>query len=162
MVTSSFTRGSPRGRWLGRRYGWSLANSSGTSASAWPAIDHRLQGGRLPREVLGGASEPLHVRSELERRFVDLCPEAKLPPPALNVIVQGFEVDAQWSQRRLSVSSMGSLIIAAAPRSSSDRLRDADLQLAGYRVLRITSRRLDREPAAIAASLRTLLSVPPP
>jgi very-short-patch-repair endonuclease len=39
----------------------------------------------------------------------------------------------------------------------SHRIRDADLQLAGYRVRRVTSRRLEREPEAVAAAVRSLL-----
>ena len=35
-----------------------------------------------------------------------------------------------------------------------DRLRDAELQLAGYAVLRITWRQLTRHPARVAATLR--------
>jgi very-short-patch-repair endonuclease len=42
-----------------------------------------------------------------------------------------------------------------------DRARDAALQLAGYRVLRLTARRLGEEPVAVADAVRTLLSRPP-
>ena len=35
--------------------------------------------------------------------------------------------------------------------------RDATLQLAGYRVLRLTARRLVAEPAVVVATIRTLL-----
>ena len=38
-----------------------------------------------------------------------------------------------------------------------DRIRGAELQRAGYRVLRITARRLDRESARIAETIRSLL-----
>jgi very-short-patch-repair endonuclease len=38
-----------------------------------------------------------------------------------------------------------------------DRLRDASLQLAGYRVLRVTYRRLRAEPALVAEAVRSLL-----
>jgi hypothetical protein len=36
------------------------------------------------------------TRSELERRFLRLCDEAALPRPAVNVVVEGFEVDFAW------------------------------------------------------------------
>ena len=39
-----------------------------------------------------------------------------------------------------------------------DRVRDASLQVAGYRVLRITHRRLEAEPAAVIAEARALLA----
>jgi very-short-patch-repair endonuclease len=39
-----------------------------------------------------------------------------------------------------------------------DRARDAALQAAGYRVVRFTHRRLEREPGTVAGELRSLLS----
>lgn len=39
-----------------------------------------------------------------------------------------------------------------------DRRRDADLQLAGYRVLRVTWRRLVAQPLAVAALLGAALA----
>ncbi|MDQ3609528.1 MAG: endonuclease domain-containing protein, partial [Actinomycetota bacterium] len=39
-----------------------------------------------------------------------------------------------------------------------DRRRDADLQAAGHRVLRITARQLRREPLYVAARLGALLA----
>ncbi|MGH2979507.1 MAG: DUF559 domain-containing protein [Solirubrobacterales bacterium] len=41
-----------------------------------------------------------------------------------------------------------------------DRERDATLQLAGYRVLRITHRRLAEQPAEVIRTVRTLLLSP--
>jgi len=38
-----------------------------------------------------------------------------------------------------------------------DRARDADLQLAGFRVLRVTSQRLSREPEAVASAIGSLI-----
>jgi very-short-patch-repair endonuclease len=38
-----------------------------------------------------------------------------------------------------------------------DRARDAQLQLAGYRVVRVTDRRLTREPEALVRELESLL-----
>lgn len=111
--------------------------------------------------VLAEVEEPLSVRSELERRFARLCEEANLPSPALNVTVAGFEVDAHWPRRRLIVELDGFAHHRTRAAFERDRLRDADLQLAGYRVLRITARRLDREPAATVAALRTLLRASP-
>jgi very-short-patch-repair endonuclease len=39
-----------------------------------------------------------------------------------------------------------------------DRIKDATPQLAGYRVLRVTHRRLHTEPKAIVDTVRTLLT----
>jgi very-short-patch-repair endonuclease len=38
-----------------------------------------------------------------------------------------------------------------------DRTRDAAMQVEGYRVIRLTHRRFEREPATVADELRSLL-----
>ena len=43
-----------------------------------------------------------------------------------------------------------------------DRARDPKLLIAGYRTVRVTHRRLDREPDRLAAEIRQLLATPPP
>jgi len=118
--------------------------------------------GRRGLRALGGllveGREPLEARSELERRFVELCREANLPLPALNTAVVGHEVDALWPRQRLIVELDGYAFHRTRAAFERDRARDLDLQLAGYRVLRITSVRLDRERAAVATAVRSLLA----
>ena len=80
---------------------------------------------------------PAPTRSELERRFLALCRDAGLPPPAVNVVVAGFEVDAVWPDRRLVVELDGHAFHGTRAAFERDRVRDASLQLAGYRVLRV-------------------------
>ena len=50
---------------------------------------------------------PPITRSELERLFLDLCDEAGLPRPQINVSWQGFEVDTAWPDHRLVVELDG-------------------------------------------------------
>ncbi len=42
----------------------------------------------------------------------------------------------------------------------ADRIRDSYLQVRGYRVIRITWRRLIDEPAAVARDIKALLRLP--
>ncbi len=98
------------------------------------------------------------IRSELERLFLDLCHRADLPPPTVNAHVEGLEVDALWPEQRLIVELDGYAFHRTRASFESDRTRDATLQLAGYRVLRVTHRRLDAEPAAVAVAVRSLLA----
>jgi predicted transcriptional regulator of viral defense system len=116
------------------------------------------QGLRALSILLADGREPLEVRSELERRFVELCREANLPLPALNAPVAGHEVDALWLRQRLIVELDGYAFHGTRAAFERDRARDLELQLAGYRVLRVTSRRLDRERPAVAAAVRSLLA----
>lgn len=98
------------------------------------------------------------TRSELERRFIDLILKAGLPPPEVNTIVEGLEVDALWPDQRLVVELDGHAYHHGRASFERDRIRDATLQLAGYRVLRVTHARLEREPKAITEAVRSLLT----
>jgi very-short-patch-repair endonuclease len=80
-----------------------------------------------------------------------------LPPPARNALVAGFEVDALWPQRRLIVELDGFSYHRSRAAFERDRRRDAALMLAGYRVLRISFRRLADEPQEVARTVRALL-----
>jgi hypothetical protein len=125
------------------------------------ALAKRARGRRGLRPLaalLSGASEPAMTRSELERRFLELCRHANLPIPVLNAVVAGLEVDALWPSQRLIVELDGYAYHRTRAAFERDRGRDAALQIAGYRVLRVTHRRLATEPAAIVGAVRSLLS----
>jgi hypothetical protein len=108
--------------------------------------------------TLGPAPE---TRSELERRFVALCRELALPLPEVNALVAGFEVDAVWNDRGLVVELDGYEYHGTRLAFERDRARDAALQVAGYRVVRVTYRRLAEEPEKVAETVRGLLAQPP-
>jgi hypothetical protein len=128
-----------------------------------PAVERALEGagnrkgvGRL-RVLMHELVAPPDTRSELEERFTDLCCEQGLPPPALNCVVAGHTVDALWPRERLIVELDGFAFHRSREAFERDRTRDADLQLAGHRVIRVTARRLSREPEAVVRSIRALL-----
>jgi hypothetical protein len=72
------------------------------------------------------AWRPRHTRSELEDRHEELIRRAGLPPPRLNVLLEGelrsHEVDAFWPEHCLVVQLDGS----AYHRTRLDRERDAE------------------------------------
>lgn len=119
--------------------------------------------GRRPlRQVIGRqAGPPPDTRSNLERRFLDLCVQGSLPRPALNVTVAGFEVDALWPMERLVVELDGFEFHQTREAFERDRARDAVLQTLHYKVLRFTHRRLHAEPEAILVTLRSVLARAP-
>jgi hypothetical protein len=98
------------------------------------------------------------TRLELERRFLDLCREVGLPPPSVNVMLAGLEVDFAWQDARLVVEMDSRTYHMTRAAFERDRIRDASLQLAGYRVLRVTHRRLRHERAAVVRTIRSLLT----
>jgi very-short-patch-repair endonuclease len=101
------------------------------------------------------------TRSELERMLSEISRAADLPIPAFNVWIAGHEVDAVWHDHRVVVELDGYEFHRTRAAFERDRRRDADLQLAGYRIVRFTRRRLVDEPAEVTSVLRELLAVTP-
>lgn len=100
---------------------------------------------------------PDRARSEVERDFLRLCRKYDLPKPEVNVWLDPYEVDFLWRQQRLIVEIDTWRYHGTATAFESDRKRDTELRLLGFRVERITDRRLVREPQQIATTLRALL-----
>jgi very-short-patch-repair endonuclease len=113
------------------------------------------------RAVLDHIDEPLLTRSEGEKRLRALCRSSALPMPRTNVKRAGWEVDAVWDDERLVVEVDGRRYHDTGAAFERDRRKDADLMLAGYRVLRITWRRLTREPEQVIATIAAALAAVP-
>ncbi|MEX2470927.1 MAG: type IV toxin-antitoxin system AbiEi family antitoxin domain-containing protein, partial [Gemmatimonadota bacterium] len=113
-------------------------------------------GGRRFLEALG-EDGPRFTRSEAEARFLRLLDRARIPPPLINRVIAGYEVDFHWPAHRLVVEIDGFAYHASRRSFERDRVRDADLSGAGHRVVRITWRQLSREPLVVAARLGALL-----
>ena len=101
---------------------------------------------------------PGMTRSRMERALRALIKRAGLPVPQTNVKVAGYEVDMYWPAHRLVVEYDGWNTHSSRTAFESDRLKDAALQLAGERVLRVTGRQLERRPEALVARLATATS----
>lgn len=101
---------------------------------------------------------PPFTRSDLERKFLELVREAGLPEPSMNYFVAGYEIDAWWEEERFGVE-LDVYETHGSPLSfEEDRVRDDDLLLAGIETTRVTGPRLDREPGAVADSVRRHLA----
>ena len=107
--------------------------------------------------VIAESGTPVLTRSELERRFLALCRDFDVPPPAMNAMVEGFEVDAVWLEQRLVAEIDGHAFHKTRGQFERDRVRDAALQVAAFRVVRVTDRRLTGRSADVAATLAALL-----
>lgn len=109
------------------------------------------------RRLLAAAKGPAEGRSPLEQRFHDFCREHRLPDPVRNVHVLDHEVDALWPSAKLVVELDSWEFHGHRAAFERDRARDPKLLLAGYRTVRVTHRRLDREANQLAAEIRQLL-----
>jgi very-short-patch-repair endonuclease len=97
------------------------------------------------------------TQSELERRFLELTRDAGLPAPHANATIAGLSVDFCWPEQRLVVEVDGFAFHRTRRSFESDRRRDVRLQVAGWRVVRVTQAALERGRAALLADLRELL-----
>jgi very-short-patch-repair endonuclease len=110
------------------------------------------------RRLIEEARAPEMGRTRLEDRVLALCREYNLPSPEINVQVLGREVDAFWPQAKLMVEADSWSFHRHRAAFERDRTRDAAMQADGYRVIRLTHRRLEREPQQVAAELERLLA----
>lgn len=129
--------------------------------AAVEAICDRIRGRRgiRPLRAALGRYDPVSqaTRSELERRFLEHCSRAGIPRPSVNSQVAGFEVDMCWLERRLIVELDGHAFHGTRKAFEADRIRDAELQAAGYQVVRITQSRLEHEADVALELLRLML-----
>jgi len=100
---------------------------------------------------------PDGTRSDLEEVFVAFCRRRRLPAPKVNTRIGCYLVDFVWPDRRLIVEVDGFESHGTRSAFEEDRVRDAELKLLGYDVVRITWRRLTGRPGEVAEMLRALL-----
>ncbi len=103
------------------------------------------------------AAGTTRTRSDFEELLLELCDSHGLPRPLVNQVIAGYEVDFVWPQARLIVETDGWSAHRRRSAFEHDRVRDATLQVAGWRVVRITWRRLVSEPETVARQLAQLL-----
>lgn len=122
----------------------------------------RRRGGRLVRVTLerlaqlpGGTT-----RSPLEDRFLRILERASLPLPETNVVLRlaggTYEADCLWRGARLIAELDGHAAHGTRTAFEGDRERDRRMQVAGWRVVRITANQL-RHPHPLVQDLRRLL-----
>jgi very-short-patch-repair endonuclease len=112
----------------------------------------------LKRAIERYVPEPRRTNSWLERRALELIREAGLPMPQVNLHLNGYEVDLQWPEANLVVELDSREHHDTAWAREEDAIRDAVHVAHGHGVMRVTHRRLTREPDAVAALIRQRLS----
>jgi len=84
-------------------------------------------------------------KSPLESRFLDLVRAAGMPLPSLNVLVEGYLVDAYWPAAGLVVELQSYEHHAHRQAFDRDYAKLGRLAMAGYHVLPLTDRRLKKD-----------------
>jgi head-tail adaptor len=132
-------------------------------------VDHgRLQAqaqethGRRAATVLAAllADGPAPTRSELEDRAIELFAHHGLAKPLTNVRVEGIEVDFLFADARLIVETDGDRYHRTAFARRNDADKQARLEAAGYRVIRLTWRQVAARRQETVARLKRALSAP--
>jgi very-short-patch-repair endonuclease len=111
--------------------------------------------GNLARLLGDGA----RTRSGPERLMRQLSHRAGLARPHVNHRVLGHERDFAWPEHRLVVEVDGHAVHAPRGAREVDHERDAELVLAGWRVLRFTADQVEHEPAVVVGLLRRALAL---
>jgi hypothetical protein len=117
--------------------------------------------GRLRALLAEPAPGP--VRSVLEERFLALCRRGGVPVPRTNVwlpVDSGLlQVDAFFAAAGVVVELDGAAAHRTRRAFHADRRRDAALAAQGLVVVRLTWERVTREPHAVLAELRRILTL---
>jgi predicted transcriptional regulator of viral defense system len=101
--------------------------------------------------------DPTITRSGLECEFRDLAVKAGLPPPSMNFVVAGYELDAYWRTERFAVELEVFETHGNRASFEADPVRHEELLLVGIESIRVTGPRLQREPETVIGRVRTLL-----
>jgi very-short-patch-repair endonuclease len=97
------------------------------------------------------------TESEAEEAFLAIVRQAGLPDPIPQCHVYGRRRDFAWPDHRLVVEIDGRAFHDTAIAFELDRIRDNELTLAGWTVLRFTRRRVVFEPSAVHIDLLRVL-----
>lgn len=124
---------------------------------------HPGRHGQKPLQAALAAYTPQHARSksEMELLALDLIATHDLPPPQVNVLVAGFEVDLHWPGPRVAVELDSRRYHLTTDAFEKDRRRDTELTIRGYRTIRLTWEQLMGEPAWVASRLGALVRTAP-
>ncbi len=97
------------------------------------------------------------TRSAAERRLLRVIRNSSLASPLVNARVGRYEVDFLWPREQVIVEMDGFQWHSDKTAFERDRERDAELQAAGYRVIRVTWRQLSRDPDAVIHRIARVL-----
>jgi len=103
------------------------------------------------------------TRSELERLFLQMCAKREVPEPEVNVWLPApdgkrYQADFLWRDSELIVEADSRRFHDTDSAFVSDRKRQQQLELAGWRVSRCTWEEVEREPRRLAQTVQGLIA----
>ena len=121
----------------------------------------RQGGSRLKAVLHDHAAGTTATVNDFEELFLALCDVHGITRPEVNAKLGRYRPDFLWPEQKLIVETDGRQTHGTRAAFESDRARDAELVIAGYRVLRFTWRQLTRDPDWVARKLRAALASQP-
>ena len=105
-------------------------------------------------------------RSELERLFLRMCEKRDVPEPEVNVWLPApdgrrYQADFLWRDSKLIIEADSRRFHDTDSSFVSDRKRQQQLELAGWRVSRCTWEEVEQEPRRLALTVQGLLARSP-
>jgi very-short-patch-repair endonuclease len=97
------------------------------------------------------------AESELERIFLDLLRAHRVPMPQVNVLVDGFLVDAYWPEADVVAELDGYEFHHDREAFERDHAKLAKLRLAGHEVLALTYEQVVRDPSWAVTTVTELI-----
>jgi very-short-patch-repair endonuclease len=97
------------------------------------------------------------TESDLELDFLAICRRYRVPAPEVNVRIGRYRVDFLWRASRLAIETDGYIYHRGRQAMRDDNDRDLELELLGFRVVRIDDSRIADDPAGVAAAILGLL-----
>lgn len=113
--------------------------------------------GRLRRAAAFYEVPAEFTRSKFERRFLAAVKADRLPHPAANYNLLGYELDLYWEEQRFAVELDTYGTHGTHEAFERDRVRAEDLLVLGVTMIRVTDIRFYREPEAVISRVRQLL-----
>ena len=103
------------------------------------------------------------TRSELERLFLEMCAKRSVPEPEVNVWLDApngkrYQADFLWRDSRLIVEADSRRFHDTDSSFVSERKRQQQLELAGWRVSRCTWEEVEQEPRRLALTVQGLIA----
>jgi very-short-patch-repair endonuclease len=143
-----------------------LVDADRSTRLSWRAMgricregDGRMGIARLRKVTQLVDPNAVYSRSPQEVDFLALCREARLPPPQVNVLVEGHLIDFLWPEKRLVVESDSYGYHGDRPAFERDHQVTLELTAAGYKVLRSTYEILTKRPEMFMDQVRRSLEL---
>ncbi len=97
------------------------------------------------------------TESDLERDFLAICRRFAVPEPETQVPIGRYRVDFLWQPQRLVIEVDGYIYHRGRQAMRDDNDRDLELELLGFRVVRIEDSRIASDPSGVATAVLGLL-----